>query len=82
MGRSKTPKKVLNDARPTVAHIQTFGCYIWVRIPDKARKTLEAKARSGILLKTLSYGEYWIMMESYQTVATSWYCIVKKDVFP
>lgn len=59
---STTPQELFTEVKPTFAHLWTFGCQVWVRVPDKKRKALEAKARPGILHRSISYGMYPVIM--------------------
>lgn len=34
LGSSKTLGELLTGVRPSVANLRTFGCKVWVRIPD------------------------------------------------
>lgn len=60
--RLKNPEEELTGLNPSVEHIKTFGCNVWVRIPDKIRKKMKPKAKNGVLLRSLSYGKYRIIM--------------------
>ena len=81
-GCTKCPLELLTGVKPTVEHLRTFGCRVWVRIPDKIRKTLEPKARKAVLLRCLSYGKYRVMMEGTRTVQISRHCKVVEGKFP
>lgn len=80
-GCSKTTEELLPGVHPRVAHIRTFGCKVWAGVSDETRKTLHAKARTGVLLRILSYGKYSAIMETDETVHASQHSIVEKIVF-
>lgn len=48
----KTPIKILSGSCPFVGNIRTFGCEVWMFLPE--RKKLDPMARRGILLQSLT----------------------------
>lgn len=79
-GRSRKPRELLTDAKPTIEQIHAFRCEVRVGVLKETRKTLEVEARSGILVRYLSYENYWAMMESEETVTTQWHYSVVETV--
>lgn len=59
-----------------------FGSKVLVRVSDKTRKSLEAKAHPGMLLRSISDGRYCVMIEVDKMIHVSRYYIVEKDTFP
>lgn len=53
-----------------------------MRVPDKKNETLEAKARSGIFLSSLLYGNHRVITESDRTIQLSRHYIVKENNHP
>lgn len=46
------------------------------------RRALDVKARSRVLLQSLSYVKFCIRVNGDQTVETGLHCLVRKYVFP
>jgi len=80
--KNVTPAEMFTGQKPSVQHLKVFGCKVWVRVADKVRKTLEPKAKKGVLLRCLSYGKYRVMLESTRHVVVSRHCKVIEDTFP
>ena len=49
VSEDRTPYELFLQKKPSVAHIQTFGCRAYVHIPDKRRGKLDPKAIKGFL---------------------------------
>jgi hypothetical protein len=45
-----TPYELFTGNKPSVSHMKPFGCPVYFMIPDKLRKKLEPKVRTGIFL--------------------------------
>ena len=73
-GCSKTPEELLTGVKPSEEHLRTFGCKVWVQIPELIRKILDVKAKSALPLRCLSYGTYRVMMDETRTVQISRHC--------
>lgn len=71
----------MTGIKPTVTHLLTFGCKVWVRIPDKIGKGMEPKAEKAVRLRCLSYGEHLFMLEDKQTVQVSRNCKIIETKF-
>ena len=65
--------------KPSVEHLRTFGCKVWVQIPDKTRKSMVVKAKFAILLRCLSYGKYCVILDETLTVQVSRDCKIVED---
>lgn len=72
-GCSMTLHKTNTGVKPTVAYLQTVVFKVWIRVPDNKTTSLDAKARSAILLCSISYGTYRAMIESGRTKHKSRY---------
>ena len=45
-----TPYERWHGAKPNVEHLRTFGCTVYVHVPDVKRKKLEAKSTKGVFI--------------------------------
>ncbi len=68
--------------KPSVEHLRTLGCKIWMGIPDKIRKCPDVKAKSVVLLRCLTYGKYPVLMDETRTVQVTRHCKIVEDQFP
>lgn len=76
-----SPHKLFTDVKPTISHLYTFCCKVWIRVSNKKRKHFEGKAPPKIFLHSISYGMYRFVMESDRTIHVSRHCVVKEDTF-
>lgn len=59
------PKELLTAVKPSVEHLQSFGCRVWARVPDKTRKSLHPKAKINysivlsVIWKMPHYARRW-----------------------
>lgn len=81
VGCTRTAEELLVSVKATVAHFRTFGCKVWIRVPDKSKKTLDAKACLATLMRSLFYRKYCAMVEDEQSIHTSGNCIMEGNNF-
>jgi hypothetical protein len=47
---SKTPYEVFYGVKPSVSHLRTFGCDVFVHVPESERGKMDPKAKKGIFI--------------------------------
>lgn len=80
--RSKTWQELLTGVKPTVSHLRTLGFKEWVRASDKTRKKFGTKAHHEIILRSILYDKYEIVLKRYRKVHVSRHCNVEEDTIP
>jgi len=50
VSENKTPHELFLQKKPSVAHIQIFGCRVYVHVPDEKRSKLDSKAVKGFFV--------------------------------
>ena len=50
VSEDRTPHELFLQKKPSVAHIQIFGCQAYVHVPDKKRSKLDPKAVEGFFV--------------------------------
>ena len=48
--QTQTPLELASGRVPQIAHLRTFGCEVWVPVPDPKQKTMEPHRLKGIYL--------------------------------
>jgi hypothetical protein len=59
--KEKTPEEVFSRIKPEVGHLRTFGCPVYIHVPNEKRTKMEPSCKKGVFV---GYSEnskaYWI----------------------
>lgn len=79
---NKSPFEQLTGTKPNVSHFCVFGCRTHARVSDAKRKKLHMKSKKGIVLRSISHGEYRIWLGHESKVETTRHCHIIETEFP
>lgn len=67
----KRPEYWYTDVKPSVTHLLTLRCKVWVRVPDEKKKALETKSKTWRLTSFVTFCAISSFLEEIHNVTTS-----------
>ena len=74
--------EVLTGRKPNVKHLRIFGSEAWIHVKKNFRKKLHAKAKRGIVLRSLGYGKYSVWDIDAKRAYDTRHAVINENIFP
>lgn len=81
-GCKVAPIELVKGTRASVIHLRVFGALAWTRVSDKVRKKLDAKAKRGIVMRSISHGKYRVYIPHENKFVISRHVTIDESIYP